>query len=97
MGVGQGVVLGTLRDDPQRGIMLEAIQKANMRAWSKGFWQKQIDTSSAAKCVKNEFGVDECRLAGTGPEWTKPYCPVGSTSGPLRPLPRFARSEFFAF
>lgn len=72
VGVGQGIVLGTLRDDPQRGIMLEAIQKANMRVWSKEFLQKQMDISRAAKCVKNEFGVRECRLTGTGPEWTKP-------------------------
>lgn len=72
VGVGQGIILGTLRDDPQRGIMLEAMQKANMRAWSKEFWQKQMDISSTAKCLNNEFGVRECRLSGTGPEWTKP-------------------------
>ena len=35
-----------------------------MRAWSKEFLQKQVDILDAAKCVKNEFGVRECRLAG---------------------------------
>ena len=45
---------------------------ANMRAWSKEFWQKQTDILGAAKGVKNEFGVRECRLADTGPKWTKP-------------------------
>jgi len=74
VGIGRGIVLGTLRDDPQRGIMLEAIEGANMRAWSKEFSQKQMDIFATAKCVKNEFGVRECRLAGTGtgPEGTKP-------------------------
>jgi hypothetical protein len=52
--------------------MLEAIQKANIRDWSKDFFAKQMAISSAAKCVKNEFEVRECRLTGTGPEWTKP-------------------------
>lgn len=72
VGVGQGIVLGTLRDDPQRGVMLEAIEKANMRAWSKEFSRKQMEIFSTAKCLKNEFGVRECRLTGTGPQWTKP-------------------------
>ncbi|MGY8706368.1 hypothetical protein RAD16_11575 [Bradyrhizobium sp. 18BD] len=72
VGIGQGIVLGKLRDDPQRGVMLEAIERADMRAWSKDFSQKQTDIFGTAKCVKNEFGVRECRLTGTGPEWTKP-------------------------
>ncbi|WLA51592.1 MULTISPECIES: hypothetical protein [Bradyrhizobium] len=72
VGVGQGIVLGTLRDDPVRGVMLEAVERADMRAWSKEFAQKQGTIFSTAKCMKNEFGVRECRLAGTGPEWTKP-------------------------
>jgi hypothetical protein len=63
-GIGQGIVLGKLRDDPQRGVMLEPIGAAKMRAWSKEFLQKQVDILDAAKCVKNEFGVRECRLAG---------------------------------
>lgn len=62
-GIGQGVVLGKLRDDPQRGVMLEAIEGANMRAWSREFSQKQINIWNTAKCVTNEFGVRECRLA----------------------------------
>lgn len=72
VGVGQGIVLGTLRDDPVRGVMLEAVPRADMRAWSKEFAQKQAAILSTAKCVKNEFGARECRLTGTGPEWTKP-------------------------
>jgi hypothetical protein len=35
VGVGRGIIVGTLRDDPQRGIMLEAVQKANSRGWSQ--------------------------------------------------------------
>jgi hypothetical protein len=62
-GIGQGIVLGKLRDDPQRGVMLEAIEGANTRAWSKEFLQKQMDVLDTAKCVTNEFGVRECRLA----------------------------------
>jgi hypothetical protein len=61
-GIGQGIVIGKLRDDPQRGIMLEAIEGANMRAWSKEFLQKQTDIWDTAKCVTNEFGVRECHL-----------------------------------
>ena len=61
-GIGQGIVLGKLRDDPQRGIMLEAIEGANMRAWSKEFLQKQMDILDTAKCVTNEFGVRECHV-----------------------------------
>ena len=71
-GIGQGIILGTLRDDPARGVMLEAVGRADMRAWSKAFAQKQAAIFGTAKCLKNEFGVRECRLAGTGPEWTKP-------------------------
>jgi hypothetical protein len=48
-GIGQGIVLGELRDDPQRGVMLKAIEGANMRAWSKEFLQKQMDIGDAAK------------------------------------------------
>jgi hypothetical protein len=62
-GIGQGIVLGKLRDDPRRGIMLEAIQGANLRAQSREFLKKQTDLWDTAKCVKNEFGVRECRLA----------------------------------
>jgi hypothetical protein len=41
VGIGQGIVLGELRDDPQRGLMLEAIEGANLRNWSKEFRQRQ--------------------------------------------------------
>lgn len=71
-GVGRGIVVGTLRDDPQRGIMLEAIQKADMRDWSKEFFARHVAIVAAAKCEKNEFGVLECRLSGIGPESTQP-------------------------
>ena len=72
VGVGRGIVLGTLRDDPQRGIMLEAIQKADMRDWSKEFIAKQVAIHDATRCFKNEFGAPECRLSGIGPESTQP-------------------------
>ncbi|MBR1206522.1 MULTISPECIES: hypothetical protein [unclassified Bradyrhizobium] len=72
IGVGRGIVLGTLRDDPQRGIMLEAIQKADMRDWSKEFFAKHVAIHDATKCFKNEFGARECRLPGIGPESTQP-------------------------
>jgi hypothetical protein len=62
-GIGQGIVLGKFRDDPLRGVMLEAVEGDNMRVWSKEFWQKQTDIWDSAKCVKNELGVRECRLA----------------------------------
>ena len=41
VGVGQGIVLGELRDDPLRGPMLEAIEGANFRSESKEFQEKQ--------------------------------------------------------
>jgi hypothetical protein len=72
VGIGRGIVVGTLRDDPQRGIMLEAIQKANMRDWSKEFFARHVAIHGAAKCEKNEFGVRECRLSGIGLESTQP-------------------------
>jgi len=62
-GIGQGIVLGTLRDDPLRGVMLEAVEGAKMRAWSKEFRQKQMDIWNTATCVTNGFGVRECHLA----------------------------------
>jgi hypothetical protein len=68
VGVGRGIVLGTLRDDPQRGIMLEAIQKADMRDWSQEFFAKHVAIHDARKCFKNELGAPECRVPGIGPE-----------------------------
>jgi hypothetical protein len=41
VGVGQGIVLGELRDDPLRGPMLKAIEGANFRSQSKEFQEKQ--------------------------------------------------------
>jgi len=49
VGIGQGIVLGELRDDPQRGLMLEAIEGANMRNWSKAFRQRQEDIWDAVR------------------------------------------------
>jgi hypothetical protein len=49
VGVGQGIVLGELRGDPQRGLMLEAIEGANMRNWSKEFRQRQEDIWDAVR------------------------------------------------
>ncbi|WP_315762024.1 hypothetical protein [Bradyrhizobium sp. SZCCHNS2005] len=72
VGIGRGIVIGTLRDDPQRGIMLEAIRKADMRDWSKEFFARHVAITGAAKCEKNEFGVRECRLPGIGPESPQP-------------------------
>jgi hypothetical protein len=62
-GIGQGIVLGKLRDDPERGLMLEAIQGANLRAQSRDFLKKQTDLWDTAKCVTTEIGFRECRLA----------------------------------
>ena len=61
-GIGQGIVLGELRDDPRHGVMLAPTGAANIRAWSKEFWQKQVNILDAAKCVKNEFGTRVCRV-----------------------------------
>jgi hypothetical protein len=72
VGVGRGIVLGTLRDDPQRGIMLQAIQKADVRDWSKEFMAKQVAIHDAKKCFRNEFGAPQCRLPGIRPESTQP-------------------------
>ena len=47
-GIGQGIVLGMLRDDPQRGLGLEAIDGSKTRAWSREFLQKQMDIWDAA-------------------------------------------------
>lgn len=68
VGVGRGIVLGILRDDPQRGMLLQAMQKANARDWSKEFFAEQVAIHHAKKCFKNELGAPECRLPGIGPE-----------------------------
>jgi hypothetical protein len=72
VGVGRGIILGSLRDDPQRGIMLLAIQNAKVDGWSKEFRARQEAQKRAAKCEKNEFGARECRVPGIGPEWDRP-------------------------
>jgi hypothetical protein len=72
VGVGRGIVLGTLRDDPQRGIMLEAVQSADMSDWSKEFFAEQKAIYDAARCFKSEFGAPECRVTGVGPESIQP-------------------------
>jgi hypothetical protein len=72
VGVGRGIVLGRVRDDPQRGIMLEAIQRATMGDWSEEFSEKYKTIHHAAKCEKNQFGVRECRLSGVGPDRDRP-------------------------
>jgi hypothetical protein len=40
VGIGQGIVLGALRDDPQRGLVLEAIQGSNARTCVQGILAK---------------------------------------------------------
>lgn len=72
VGVGQGIILGTLRDDPQRGIMLLAIQMANVDDWSKEFLARHEAFRLAAKCEKNQFGASECRVPGIGPKGDRP-------------------------
>ncbi|WP_257170369.1 hypothetical protein [Bradyrhizobium sp. SRS-191] len=67
-GVGHGIVLGRLQDDPVHGTKLEAVQDAKVLAWSKDFAQKQMDLLNSAVCVKNEYGFRECRLT-----WPIPY------------------------
>ena len=42
IGVGTGIVAGTLRLDSQRGLELVALQKSDMRVWSEEFNQKQM-------------------------------------------------------
>jgi hypothetical protein len=68
VGVGRGIIVGTLRNDPQRGIMLEAVQKANTRDWSQEFLAQHVAIHDASKCFKNELGAPECRVPGIGPE-----------------------------
>lgn len=72
VGVGRGIILGTLRDDPQRGIMLLAMQKAKVDNWSKEFLARHEAIRLAARCEKNEFGARECRVRGIGPGWDRP-------------------------
>lgn len=49
VGIGHGIVLGELQNDPQRGLMLKAIEGSKFRTWSKEFEQKQMDIWNAAR------------------------------------------------
>jgi len=49
VGVGRGIVAGTLRHDAQRGLELVAIQQSNMRAWSEDFLQRQMNVGSSGR------------------------------------------------
>jgi len=53
-GVGRGIVLGTLRDDPQHGLVLDAShsQRSDPLKWSKEFSQMQTDIWNAWKSSK---------------------------------------------
>jgi hypothetical protein len=72
VGVGRGIILGTLREDPQRGTMLLAVQKAKVDDWSKEFRARHEAVRSAARCEKNEFGARVCRVPDIGPGWDRP-------------------------
>jgi hypothetical protein len=49
VGVGQGIVLGEIHDDPQRGLMLKAIDAAPLRNWSAEFTRRQEDVWNAVR------------------------------------------------
>jgi hypothetical protein len=49
VGIGQGIILGELRDDPQRGLMLKPIEAAPSRNQSAEFRQRQEDLWRAVK------------------------------------------------
>jgi hypothetical protein len=53
-GVGRGIILGTLRDDPQHGLVLDAShsQRSDPLKWSKEFSQMQTDIWNALKSSK---------------------------------------------
>ncbi|MCP3445816.1 hypothetical protein [Bradyrhizobium sp. CCGUVB14] len=57
VGIGQGIVLGTLRNDPQHGIVLQAIQKANAFDWSKAFFAKQMKFMMLQSASKASSGL----------------------------------------
>jgi hypothetical protein len=67
VGIGRGIILGTLRNDPPYGVVLAAIQKANAFDWSKEFFAEQVAIDRAKKC-----SAGECRVPGIGPESTQP-------------------------
>jgi hypothetical protein len=49
VGIGQGIVLGELRNDPQRGLMLKAVEAAPLRNWSAEFTRRQDDVWNAVR------------------------------------------------
>jgi hypothetical protein len=53
-GVGRGIVLGTVRDDPQHGLVLDAshYQRSDPLKWSREFSQMQSDIWNAWKSSK---------------------------------------------
>ena len=53
-GVGRGIVLGTLRDDPKHGLVLDSshYQRSDPLKWSKEFSQTQADIWNAWKNSK---------------------------------------------
>jgi hypothetical protein len=48
-GLGQGIILGTLQNDPGHGLMLQAIGRSDFRLWSEEFKQRQRDISEGAR------------------------------------------------
>ena len=48
-GVGQGIILGTLQDDPRHGLMLLALGRSDYRLWSEDFKQRQRDMFEATR------------------------------------------------
>lgn len=53
-GVGRGIVLGTLRDDPRHGFVLDVgrYQRSDPLKWSKEFFQIQADIRDGLKSSK---------------------------------------------
>jgi hypothetical protein len=49
VGIGQGIILGELRDDAQRGLMLQAVEAAPVRNLSAEFRRRQEDVWNAAR------------------------------------------------
>lgn len=49
VGVGQGIIIGELHNDPQRGVMLNAIEAAPLRNQSAEFRRRQEEVWNAIK------------------------------------------------
>lgn len=54
VGLGRGIVLGALRDDPHHGFVLDVshYQRSDPLKWSKEFFQMQTDIRDALKSSK---------------------------------------------